>query len=64
MNGMALWEQLLLGALGLLVLFWFGPGIKAMLEKSRNAEEKHWNSLLMLLAVVIAFVAFLVWSVR
>jgi hypothetical protein len=64
MNQMPLWEQLLVGALGLLVLFWFGPGIKASLEKSRNAKEKHWNTLLMLLAVVIAFVAFLVWSVR
>jgi hypothetical protein len=64
MNDMPLWEQLLIGALGLLVLFWFGPGIKASLAKSRAAEEKHWDSVLMLLALVIAFVAFLVWSVR
>jgi len=31
---MALWEQLLAGALGLLILFMFFPGINATMEKS------------------------------
>lgn len=60
---MELWEQLLLGVLGLGILFWFFPGIKATMEKSRTAEEKHWGTILLLTAVVIAFVIFLVSTV-
>lgn len=61
---MELWEQLVLGALAILVLFLFGPGIKATIERSKNAEEKHWGTAALLAVVVIAFVIFLIWSVR
>ncbi len=61
---MELWEQLVLGALAVLVLFLFGPGVKATIERSKNAEEKHWNTLILLAVVLIAFVVFLIWSVR
>ena len=61
---MALWEQLLAGALGLLVLFLFIPGIKATMEKSKNAEEKHWGTLLLLTIVLIAFVMLMIFSVQ
>ena len=61
---MELWEQLVLGALAILVLFLFGPGIKATMERSKNAEEKHWGTLVLLAAVLIAFVVFLISSVR
>ena len=61
---MELWEQIVLGALAILVLFLFGPGIKATIERSKNAEEKHWSTLALLAAVLIAFVVFLIWSVR
>jgi len=61
---MELWEQIALGALALLVLFLFRPGIKATIERSRNAEEKHWGTLALLAVVLIAFVVFLIWSVR
>jgi hypothetical protein len=61
---MELWEQLVLGALAILVLFLFGPGIKATIERSKNAEEKHWGTLALLAVVLIAFVVFLIWSVR
>ena len=61
---MELWEQLVLGALAILVLFLFGPGVKATIERSKNAEEKHWSTLALLAAVLIAFVVFLIWSVR
>ena len=61
---MELWEQLVLGALAVLVLFMFGPGIKATMERSRNAEEKHWGTLVLLAVVLIAFVVFLISSVR
>jgi hypothetical protein len=61
---MELWEQLVLGALAILVLFLFGPGIKATIERSKNAEEKHWGTVALLAVVLIAFVVFLIWSVR
>ena len=61
---MALWEQLLAGAIALLVIFMFFPGIKATMEKSRNAREKHWGTLLLLTIVLIAFVMLLISSVQ
>ena len=61
---MELWEQLLAGALGLLVLFMFFPGIKATMEKSKNAEEKHWGTLILITVVLIAFVLLMINSVQ
>jgi dolichol kinase len=61
---MALWEQLLAGAIGLLVIFMFFPGIKATMEKSKNAKEKHWGTLLLLTIVLIAFILLLISSVQ
>lgn len=61
---MELWEQIALGALAILILFLFRPGIKATIEKSKNAEEKHWGTLALLALVLISFVIFLIWSVR
>lgn len=61
---MELWEQILMGAMGLLVVFFFFPGIKATMERSKNAEEKHWGTLLLLAAALIAFIAFLVSTVQ
>jgi hypothetical protein len=60
---MELWEQLLAAALGLVMLFIFFPSIKAAMEKSRNAEEKHWGTLLLLAAVLIGFIMLLISSV-
>ncbi|MEW4981574.1 MAG: hypothetical protein AB1Y26_12160 [Cycloclasticus sp.] len=59
MIGMALWEQLALGAVALLVIFWFRPGIKAALKQSEEAE-KDWAGILLPIAAVILFVVFLV----
>jgi len=61
---MELWEQLVLGALAILVLFLFRPGIKAIIERSKNAEEKHWGTVALLAVVLIAFVILLISSVR
>ena len=61
---MELWEQLALGALAILLLFLFRPGIKATIERSKNAEEKHWGTLALLAIVLIAFVILLISSVR
>ena len=61
---MELWEQIALGALAILVLFMFRPGIKATIEKSKNAEEKHWGTIALLAVVLVGFVILLIWSVR
>jgi hypothetical protein len=61
---MELWQQLLAGALGLFVLFMFFPGIKATMEKSRNAKEKHWGTLVLLALVLIGFVLLMIYSVQ
>jgi len=54
----ALWEQLLVGGMALLVLLWVLPGIKPMLAASKKAP-KDWAGLLIPIAAVIAFVVFL-----
>jgi di/tricarboxylate transporter len=59
MQAMSTWEMLLLGVLVLLVLFWFGPGIKATMEKSRQAEQRDWAGFLLPIALVVLFVLFL-----
>ena len=61
---MALWEQVLAGALALFVIFMFFPGFKAPMENSKNAKEKNWGTLLLLASVMIAFVMLLVSSVQ
>jgi hypothetical protein len=61
---MELWQQLLAGAIGLLVIFMFFPGIKATMEKSKNAKEKHWGTLVLLALLLIGFVLLLISSVQ
>jgi hypothetical protein len=51
--------MVLVGALVVLVLFWIGPGIKPMLEQSRQAE-KDWAGLLLPIIAVILFVILLI----
>ncbi|HHJ36147.1 MAG TPA: hypothetical protein ENJ87_10325 [Gammaproteobacteria bacterium] len=61
---MGLWQQLLAGAIGLFVIFMFFPGIKATMEKSKNAEEKHWGTVVLLMIVLVAFVFLMIYSVQ
>jgi hypothetical protein len=56
---METWEKLVIGSVAILVLFWFFPGIKPMLEKSREAP-KDWAGLLIPIALVILFILFLI----
>jgi len=60
MENMSTWEMLLLGAIALGVLFWVGPGIKGMLEQSRQAKERDWAGFLVPILLVILFVIFLI----
>ncbi len=59
MNG----EILLAGIGAVLVVIWFQPGIKAMLEQSRQAP-KDWPSVLLPVALVVLFVLLLIVMVR
>lgn len=61
---MALWEKILLALFGLILIFWFLPGIKASIQRSKQAEEKHWGTVIGLAALLVMFVMFLIWSVR
>ncbi|MGB5607280.1 MAG: hypothetical protein WBN51_12235 [Gammaproteobacteria bacterium] len=60
MEQMSAWEMVLLGAIALGVLIWAGPGVKAMLEQSRNAEHRDWSGFLIPIVIVILFVFFLI----
>jgi hypothetical protein len=59
MQKLSTWEMVLLAVLALLVLFWAGPGVKALLEQSRQAKERDWTGLLVPLLLVVAFVLLL-----
>lgn len=61
---MELWMQLLAAGMGVFILYMIFPGIKAMMEKSKNAEEKHWGSVALLAIVLIAFVLLMIYSVQ
>ncbi len=61
---METWEQVLLGVMALGIIYMFFPGIKATMEKSKNAEEKHWGTIILLAILLIGFVLFLISSVR
>ncbi len=60
---MALWEQIIITALGLLVLFIFFPGIKTIMQRSKEAKEKHWGTVILLSLILIAFVMLLISTV-
>jgi hypothetical protein len=60
---MALWEQILLGILALLVLLWVGPGIGSVMKRSREAP-RDWRGVLVPVGLVILFVLLLISMVR
>ena len=62
MGTLSTWEALMLGGMVLLLIFWFRPGIKASMERSRNAE-KDWPALLWPIGVVVLFVILLIMMV-
>ena len=59
MESMGLLETILIGAIAVLVILWFRPGIKAAVEESRKAP-KDWAGFLIPIAIVILFVIFLI----
>jgi hypothetical protein len=63
MQTLSTWENVLLGALALLVIFWMKPGLKAALERSKTAKTD-WPGLLVPLVLVVLFVMALIAMVK
>jgi len=61
---MAVWEQVLLGLGGLLILFLFWPGAKVAMQKSKEAENPDWRGALVPIGLVVLFVIILVMLAR
>lgn len=57
---MAGWEQILLGMAALVLLFLFWPGVKAAMQKSKEAENPDWQGALLPIGIVILFVILLI----
>jgi hypothetical protein len=60
MEQLSTFEMIMLGAVALGVLIWVGPGIKGMLEQSRQAENKDWRGALLPIIIVVIFVLLLI----
>ena len=63
MQSTSLTESILLGIIALLAVFWMSPGIKAALEKSKNAKAD-WPAVLWPLGLVVLFVLALIAMVK
>ena len=61
---MAVWEQALLGIGAVVLLFFFWPGVKAAMQKSREAENPDWKGALLPIGIVVLFVILLVTIAR
>jgi cytochrome c oxidase assembly factor CtaG len=57
---MAMWEQVLLGIAGFILVFLFWPGAKAAMERSKAVENPDWKGALFPLGLVVLFVILLV----
>jgi succinate dehydrogenase hydrophobic anchor subunit len=58
------WTAILLAIMVLVVLVRSGPGLRALLERSRQAQERDWTGFLIPIAVVVLFVLLLIKLVR
>ncbi len=54
------WEAVLLGVLVLVLLLWFGPGVREGVKRSPRGTPKDWTGVLLPLGLVILFVVLLV----
>ena len=61
---MELFEQILVGILAIGVLFFFWPGAKAAMQRSREAENPDWTSALVPIGIVVLFIVFLIMLAR
>lgn len=49
---------------GGMMLFFLVPRIKASMTMSKQAEEKHWGTILGLAAILVMFIFLLIYSVQ
>ncbi|MGB5396451.1 MAG: hypothetical protein WBN96_04830 [Gammaproteobacteria bacterium] len=61
---MEFWEQALLAITALVMIYLLYPGVRASLEKSRQAQEKHWGTVILLALGLVGFVLLLISLVR
>jgi len=54
------WELLAIGAVVLVVLFWFRPGLKQAFKQSKEATNKDWIGVLVPIGLVVLFVIVLI----
>ena len=58
-GALSTWEMIALGAVALIVIFLFVPGIKKIQEDSQKAE-KDWKGVLLPIGAVVLFVILLI----
>ena len=58
-EGLATWEMIALGAIAIIVLLLFMPGLKTIIQQSKEAE-KDWPGLLIPIGAVVLFVIILI----
>ena len=57
---MEIWEQVLLGMGAFIILFLFWPGAKLAMQRSRDAENRDWQGMLIPIGLVVVFVIFII----
>jgi len=63
MEQMSTWEMLLVGAVVILVIMWWQPGLKQALKQSQETQNKDWMGVLVPIGMVVLFVILLVMMV-
>ena len=58
-EALSTWEMIALGAIGLIVIFLFYPGLKRLNQESHDAK-KDWPGFLLPIGAVIVFIVLLV----
>ena len=57
---MPLWEKIAFTIFVLVMIYLLYPVMLASMEKSRQAQEKHWGTVLLLTAALVVFVLLLI----
>ena len=60
MNPPETWEMIAIGAVVLLAIFWFRPGLKEAFKRSKEAENKDWSGVLLPIGLVVLFIIVLI----
>ncbi|MFQ5660811.1 MAG: hypothetical protein ACE5GZ_10300 [Gammaproteobacteria bacterium] len=58
------WEQVLLGIGAFLILFFFWPGVKTAMQRSKEVENPDWQGALVPIGIVLLFVIVLIMFAR